>query len=102
MIILPLGARRFFLLALGHALFGFAPHGFHVAVHGAAQVLHQLLQLLRRGALSQGALQRLAGGFEFGAGIGEIAFLNAQRRLPEKIDGLFHIAVVAHIAVCAK
>ncbi len=90
------------MLALGHALFGFAPHGFHVAVHGAAQVLHQLLQLLGRCALGQGALQRLAGGFEFGAGIGEIAFLNAQRRLPEEIDGLFHIAVIAHIALCAK
>jgi hypothetical protein len=57
-------------------------HRLHEAVHGRAQLVHQLLELLVAGAAVERVAQRLLGVAQGRLGIGNIAVLEADRHRP--------------------
>ena len=57
-------------------------HRLQIAIHGGAQLIHQLLDFLIAGAAFERLAQRLLGVAQTGLGVGNVAVLDADRHLP--------------------
>ncbi len=62
-------------------------------IHRGAQIVAELANFILRRVALQGIAQLLFGGAKIAFGLGEIAILDAQRHLPEKIGGFDEITV---------
>ena len=86
------------LAALLHPPLRFLRHRLQILVHRLAQFLHELGDLLGRRALGQRLFEFALDAVEFGAQVRDIAIFDADRDLPQEVDGGAHIVFVPGIA----
>ena len=68
-------------------------HRLHIAVHGGAQLIHELLDFLFGGAAFERLAQRLLGVAQACLGVGDVAVLDADRHLPQPRGDVAQIVV---------